>query len=551
MTLRLVALMSVVLLLSLAAVGLLINHYQEQFMQEVQTTASDVGQATLRTLEWSSGPNLHAGPGFVHRAPSGAGEAGRDESEPGHEVIAVELEGGPIHERVGHIRHVITTSTEDEAFTVSEQLVYPAGAFPSVLPGEAFQEEFEACLEARIGEMTDEVRQVFINVEAVHAESDPLGGIVLKIPTRAAEGEMTEGVSGTGTVDFKLDPQQGMLDRNLFLARQDEIQLPIGGNYGELFGKLRNRSLFLFMGVFLVGMVLSTGLASRFTRPVRKLDAGIRRLSEGDLDVTVAGEGKGEIGRLARTFNEMAAKLRVSREREREMVRREKLSALGRLAAGVAHDVRNPLHSIGLTLQHLSETSRPDTGEQREEFDRSLDVIRGEIGRLDQLVGNFLSFAKSERRDRRPVDLGDLLRETVRLVQKESERRNVRIDFQAAESMPTVKVDAEAIRSALLNLILNSFEAMPEGGELTLKLHTEQDEVVLEVADTGEGIPQEEQEHVFDFAYTTRETGSGLGLAMVHHCVVEEHAGSISLESRPGKGTRVRLALPTRNGESA
>jgi len=117
--------------------------------------------------------------------------------------------------------------------------------------------------------------------------------------------------------------------------------------------------------------------------------------------------------------------------------------------------------------------------------------------------------------------------------------------------MPTVKVDAEAIRSALLNLILNSFEAMPEGGELTLKLHTEKDEVVLEVADTGEGIPQEEQEHVFDFAYTTRETGSGLGLAMVHHCVVEEHAGSISLESRPGKGTRVRLALPTRNGEPA
>jgi signal transduction histidine kinase len=551
MTLRLVALMSVVLLLSLAAVGLLITHYQEQFMKEVQTTASDVGQATLRTLEWSAGPTPHAGKGFVLRRAPDTGEEGEEGSEPRLGVIVAEIEGGAIHERVGHIRHVITTSTEDEAFTVSEQLVYPAGAFPSVLPGEAFQEEFEACLQGRIEEMTDEVRQVFINVEAVHAEADPLGGIVLKIPTRAAEGEMKEGVSGNATVDFKLDPQHGVLDRNVFLTRQDEIQLPIGGNYGELFGKLRNRSLFLFMGVFLVGMVLSTGLASRFTRPVRKLDAGIRRLSEGDLDVTVAGEGKGEIGRLARTFNEMAAKLRVSREREREMVRREKLSALGRLAAGVAHDVRNPLHSIGLTLQHLSETSRPDTGEQREEFDRSLDVIRGEIGRLDQLVGNFLSFAKSERRDRQPVDLGDLLGETVRLVQKESERRNVRIDFQVAESMPTVRVDAEAIRSALLNLILNSFEAMPEGGELTLKLHTEQDEVVLEVADTGEGIPQAEQEHVFDFAYTTRETGSGLGLAMVHHCVVEEHAGSISLESRPGKGTRVRLALPTRNGETA
>jgi signal transduction histidine kinase len=543
--------MSVVLLLSLAAVGVLLNHYQEQFMQEVQTTASDVGQATLRTLEWTGS----FGPGVVRQGAARPGEQPdpAEQAEATHDGVLTHVGEGEARERIRHVRHIITTSTEDNQFTVSEQLVYPVGAFPAVLPGEALEDEFEACLEGRVQTASGEDRRVFINVEAVRAETDPLRGLVLRIPKiTAAEGEAAAAASGShGQAHVKLEPAPGPVGEDVLLARNDEIQLPIRGNYQELFGKLRNRSLVLFMGVFVVGMVLSTGLASRFTRPIRKLDSGIRRLSEGDLDVEVAVHGKGEIGRLSRTFNEMASKLRASREREREIVRREKLSALGRLAAGVAHDVRNPLHSIGLTLQYLSETSRPEPGERQDEFDHSIEVIRGEISRLDQLVSNFLRFAKSERRERQPLDLGELLRETVRLVQKESERRRVRIDLDVAETLPAVLLDAEAIRSALLNLILNSFEAMPDGGELALRLHGAGDEVVVEVADTGEGIPEEAQEHVFDFAYTTREGGSGLGLAMVHHCVVEEHGGRVSLESRPGQGTRVRLALPTRNGKPA
>jgi signal transduction histidine kinase len=142
-----------------------------------------------------------------------------------------------------------------------------------------------------------------------------------------------------------------------------------------------------------------------------------------------------------------------------------------------------------------------------------------------------------------------LLRDTVRLVEKESERRRVRLELDTDGKLPLVLADAESIRSSLLNLILNSFEAMPQGGTLSVTLSAEGGEVLLEVADTGEGISEEEQEHVFDFAYTTRETGNGLGLAMVHHCVVEEHAGRVTLESRPGEGTRVRLIFPVEGTE--
>jgi signal transduction histidine kinase len=538
--------MSVVLLLSLAAVGVLVNHYQEQFMQEVQTTASDVGQAALRTFEWT-GTRRAGFETALHRAtepgePAGAGTG--DVASP-HHIVVAEIDADEVQHHVERIKHIITTSTEDRQFTVQEQLIYPAEAFPSILPGEAFEKEFEACLQGRLDVYSGGENRFLINVEAVRAETDPMRGLVLKIPrlTPTGEDDHAQIDSAPGPAPLPSPPDAATPED--VLTRTEEIQLPIGGNYENLFATLRNRSLFLFMGVFVVGLVLSTGLASRFTRPIRKLDAGIRKLSAGDLDVAVDAGDKGEIGRLARAFNEMAGKLRANREREREMVRREKLSSLGRLAAGVAHDVRNPLHSIGLTLQHLSESARPESTDRQEEFDHSIDVIRGEIRRLDDLVGNFLRFARTERQERRPVDMSELLRETVLLVEKEAERRGVRIDLATSDDLTPVMADGERIRSAILNLILNSFEAMPEGGALTLELRADGDEVVLVVADTGEGIPEEDRERVFDFAYTSRETGHGLGLAMVHHCVVEEHGGRVSLESRPGEGTEVRLRLPT------
>jgi len=530
MTFRLVGLMSLVLLLSLAAFALVMNSYQAEVMGEVTRTVSAVGKATLQTFErhtLSAGMKIVAGP---------EPKSGSHGSKLGfqYKIITHDLPDAALPNPADHLAIIRLDPHE------------PAGAMEgTTAPGPN--------------------KMVVVRVEEVSAESDAAGDTVLRIPTwRVQEYTKVDG-KNPGTFSWVTDASdpanpavsnkapaagspQSPETGNLLKSHRQEIVLPIPTReFHDLFAGFRERTLFLFLGIFALGTLLSAGLAARFTRPVRRLDAGIRRLAEGDLDVRVEAAGSDEVGRLGRAFNDMADRLRASKHREAEMRRREKLSALGRMAAGVAHDVRNPLHAIGLTLQNLQETARPAEPERGRDFDRSVSIIRDEIRRLDRLIENFLRFARSDRAAHVQVDLAHLARETAQLVEKEAQRRGVRV-LVASDGPPVVvQGDREAIGSSILNLVLNSFQAMPNGGTLTLSARQVEGEARLEVADTGEGIPSQEQEKVFDFSYTTREEGHGLGLAMVHQVVVEDHGGRVSLSSRPGEGTQVLMAFPSRS----
>lgn len=555
MTLRLVALMSVVLLLSLAAFGLLVNHYQDEVMAEVARTASAAGRAALGSLEF--GPHVQSTADnsfvagnevFVFSAPFDAAD---DDAVLETNTNEAEVAGG-----LRQVRRVIERYTESDGEHDRHVIAvrYHEGAFEEVsVTGEAIDCEIVAqadtgrCVTTGGSDETKIVGEFIFSLDEIHAEPDATDGLVLTIPRKAPDAMMEKVIDRV-----KLDAMPAQIQAGAVPGWVEEIRLPLPvQDYKDLFDSLRKRSLFLFFGVFIVGTALSAGLATRFTRPIRKLDSGIRRLTDGDLDARVEVRGKGEVARVSRAFNEMTRRLRENRDRSRELVRKEKLSALGRLAAGVAHDVRNPLHSIGLTLQHLHDTGRPVEAGRASEFDRSLEIIRGEIRRLDRLVGSFLTFAGNEHRERRMVDLEELVRETANLVRKEAEWRNIEIALEIDSPVSEVSADPESIRSAILNLVLNSFEAMPRGGKLAITLESRQEELVLEVSDSGEGIPPADQERVFDFGHTTREAGNGLGLATVHHCIVVEHGGRVALDSRPGEGTRVRLTLPLRReGES-
>ncbi len=540
MTSRLIGLMSFVLLLCLGAVAFLLNQYQKQVMEEVAQTISTVGQETLRTLDTRG----------LHDIDVLADAALRS-----HFVHSTEFSFG----LEGAIDGVVMFSRFGEAAMEcfsDEGAELPCEGLPAtrsrVAPGGEVGDDVsprQILVNARVGAVRE---QLFIRVEDVQAEGD-VRGMVLRIPAWVHKGDVLAAAGDADQPPVEDDEMGAGSTRNVrFPLHQQAIMLPINTqDYQDLFAAFRRRSILLLLGVFLLGIILSASLASRFTRPVRRLDAGIRRLSEGDLDVEVEARGRDEIARLGRAFNEMTGRLRAGKERERQLHRREKLSALGRLAAGVAHDVRNPLHSINLTLQHLVETCRPREDERGREFDRALGIIREEIRRLGKLVENFLRFAGSDRHEKAPLHIPELLRETAQLVEKEAVRRGVDIRVELGEDIPEVMADGESVRSSVLNLVLNSFESMPDGGELTLSARREGGDVLVEVADSGTGISAEEQERVFDFAYTTRENGHGLGLPMVHQVVVEDHGGRVLLKSEPGAGTLVQLAFPLPGGAAA
>ena len=493
MTYRLIGLMSLVLLLCLATVAVMTRVYENAVMDELTRTVADVSRQAFRSLE--SDPLRNTAAGAVWH-----GEQGEKTNE-----FVVR-------------KKVVRSGGDENHFIVIETI---GSADLPMDPDFKNEGPADGTLDARV-----------IRLDAIRAETDPSEGMVLRIPSFHAEGghDNAEGVAAFGQV-----PPEKLTD----------IILPVStADYQSLFRSMRRRWLLGFCCVFAVGLVLSSGLAARFTRPARKLDAGIRQLSGGDLDVTVDVEGNDEIARLGSAFNEMAARLRAGRAMEREMTRREKLSALGSLAAGVAHDVRNPLHSVGLTLQHLQETGRPDEKGKQEEFDRSLSIIREEIGRLDRLVENFLRFTRTGEGDLGRVEAGGLLRETARLIGKEAEWRNISVEVDAPELSPPVEADIEAVRSSVLNLALNSFDAMPDGGRLTLAARPLPDAMELTVADTGGGIPLEDRDKVFDFGYSTREDGNGLGLAMVYQCIVENHGGTVTILDGEDGGTVFRLVLP-------
>ena len=553
MTLRLVAVMSVVLLLCLGTFGLIANHYQEQVMAEAAKIASESAKAIFGTLDASHDGNFF----HANRTQRPDGLAWQPGSGP----------GAPPDRRWDQAQLMIVGDVDpDETRKLIEEMAKRRFGLPIGLPDVGEKSTYrlstvgrfvtiecrgdgtkpEDCVRVQKKLSGGELNEVFVSIEDIHTSTDE-EGLTLTIPTftpKPAVGETANAPEaghweGDDVELARLDAADTSIE-----AKVSEIQLPISvDDYESLFDRVRRQSLFLFLGVFLVGIALSAGAAARFTRPARRLDAALREVSDGDLETEVEVRGNDEMARLGLAFNEMARKMRANRERAREMVRRDKLSALGRLAAGVAHDVRNPLHSIGLTLSHLDDTGRPENSERAAEFDRAVTLIRGEIRRLDQLVVNFLRFANGDNRERKAIDLRALVDETARLIRKEAQWRGIELALDL-EDVPEVLVDVEAIRSSLLNLVLNSCEAMPKGGKLDIVLREEHGQVTLEVGDTGRGIPADQQEKVFDFGYSTREGGSGLGLVMVHQCVVEDHHGHVTLESREGEGTRVRIVLP-------
>lgn len=226
-------------------------------------------------------------------------------------------------------------------------------------------------------------------------------------------------------------------------------------------------------------------------------------------------------------------------EKEEMLRRADRLSALGALSAGIAHEIRNPLASIKGTAEILQEDFPPP--HQKYEF---LQILIKEVERLNKVVENFLSFARPQSPDLGPCDVNTVIKSVLELVKHPAHKTGVSISTSFDTQGPDLVADAEQLKQAFLNIILNALQAMPQGGELNIITVHKAPWVEIYFQDQGPGIPAQDLDKIFNPFYTTKGEGTGLGLAITHRIIVENHGGQIEVESEEGEGTRFIVRLP-------
>jgi len=280
-------------------------------------------------------------------------------------------------------------------------------------------------------------------------------------------------------------------------------------------------------------------LAQRLLAPIETLTAGVKAVAAGDLSRKVEVASKDEIGLLAREFNAMAASLVRQRD---ELSRAERLAAVGRISAQITHEIRNPLNAIGLNSELLAEELAAIPGASREAL-QLLAAISREVDRLNGVAEEYLRFARLPRPALARHDLNDVLAGLLDFLAPELTAAHIDLRRELEPGLPPVRADEGQLRAVFLNLLRNSREAMPRGGAVTVRTHRADGGVEAEVSDTGGGIPPGDLSRIFEPFYSTKERGTGLGLAFTRQ-VVEEHGGTIRCESVVGRGTTFVIRLP-------
>lgn len=315
----------------------------------------------------------------------------------------------------------------------------------------------------------------------------------------------------------------------------------------EAFGALRllrGMSL-LFVILFALAILVAAWFVSGgIVAPVRRLVTATRRVGEGDLNVRVAVEERDEIGELGLAFNEMTGRLvrtsaRVEELHGREMERAQQLATVGELASGVAHEIKNPVVSISNGLDLVRRRLGHD-----EALSPILDEMAREVSRIEGALRDLLAFARPATPQLRRADVNRVAERALLLAEPAAQSAGVSLEFRRAPSRPELVMDEELIRQALVNLTMNAIQATPAGGRIVISTIEEGDTIRFEVADTGQGVAPEAAEAIFKPFFTTRHSGSGLGLP-ISRAIVEHHGGRIEFQSELGKGSTFTLILPS------
>jgi len=321
----------------------------------------------------------------------------------------------------------------------------------------------------------------------------------------------------------------------------------LGSSLMTILRRQARQSLLYTLAVLLVTICLTAIVVWRFTRPIKSLSFAARRVADGDFSFRVpTSKRRDEMGELTELFNDMTVKLGRTRELEAQLYNAEKAVVVSRLASAIAHEIRNPLNYINLTLDHLRATFAPDDPKKREKIDNLTRQLKLEVARINTRITEFLNYSRPVKLEPRKLDLVEIARDALSIFEAQAVDSNVEARLDTRGEVPAVIADPESLRSALTNLIINSFQAMDgSGGKLKISLSSEDDgrNARIEVSDTGRGIAAEDISKVFEPYFSTKETGTGLGLAIVKKAV-DDHQGTISVKSKVDEGTTFVITLP-------
>jgi len=292
-------------------------------------------------------------------------------------------------------------------------------------------------------------------------------------------------------------------------------------------------------GGILLAIAFSLWITARVSHPIEQLARAAEDVAAGNWDARVPERGRDEVTVLARSFNHMTGELTAQRER---LVQSERVAAWRELARRLAHELKNPLFPLQITVENLVRARALPAQEFNEVFDESTRTLGMEIANLKTIIGRFSDFSKMPKPQTEPIDARDVI-ERVRSLYEATAEPGLAFQTEISSDPMPLNADPELLHRALSNLVLNAMDAMPNGGTLTLAARPLEAHIEIRVSDTGQGLTPEECERLFTPYYTTRQKGTGLGLAIVQS-VIADHGGTIAVESSPAHGATFIITLP-------